>query len=120
MAFLVHLIGGIMCLLCFTSFLAWIPGLIIYLTQKDKSQFTAFHSLQSLILMGIVAAINFVLIIGGTALVILSLITYPIAILLNIGIFIYALMISLKAKEGEWAEYLFVGGLARDKHGKQG
>ena len=117
MAFLAHLVGGILCLLCLTSFVAWVPALIIYLTQKDKSRFAAFHSMQALILMAVVSAINCVLFIAGF---VVFFITVPLAILLNLGAFVYALMVSLKAKEGEWAEYVVIGDLVRDKQGKQG
>ena len=112
-----HLAGGILDLLCIVAMLAWVPPLIIYLTNKDKSRFVAFHALQALIFQLVVVVINFLLWIPG--MIGLFFITAPLGFLINIGAFVYALLIALKAKDGQWAEYVVIGEFVRKQHGPQ-
>jgi len=110
-----HLAGGILDLTCIVALLAPVPALIIYLTNKDKSRFVAFHALQALIFQLAIMVINFLLWIPG--MIGLFFITIPLGFVINIGAFVYALVIALKAKDGQWAEYVVIGDFVRKQHG---
>ncbi len=113
-----HLAGGILDPVCILVFLAWVPPLIIYLTNKDRSRFVAFHALQALIFQLVMAVVSLLLWIPG--MLGLFFITVPVGILLSIGAFVYALVTALKAKDGHWAEYIVIGDFVRGKHGPEG
>ena len=112
-----HLAGAILDLLCIVALLAPVPALIIYLTNKEKSRFVAFHALQALVFQLVVMVINFLLWIPG--MLGLFFLTLPLGFLINIAAFIYALVIALKAKDGHWAEYVVIGDFVRKQHGPE-
>lgn len=109
-AFWAHLAPGIIDIVCFVTMLCWLPPLIIYLTKRDDSAFIGFHALQSLLFQCVVLVINVVfmlMFLVGFCFVL------PLGLLINVGAFVYALIVGLRAQSGEWFEYLLLGELAR-------
>ena len=103
-------------LLCILALVAWVPALIIYMSNKDKSRFIAFHAKQALFLQLAVAVVNFLLWIPS--ILGLFLLTTPVMLLVNIGACVYSVLIGLKAKDGKWAEYAVIGDLVRKQQGQ--
>ncbi|QGJ70044.1 Hypothetical protein PBC10988_17330 [Planctomycetales bacterium 10988] len=94
-----------------TGFAQFLVPILFYMIYKDKSKFVAYHALQSLFfqLAGIALAV---------IAVILSLLTFGLGFFIFIpAVFllmvIYPIMVGLKAYNGEWSEYYYVGGMAR-------
>ena len=106
-----HLGGAIMTILCVCAPLAFIPPLVFFLTNKDKSRFASFHALQALFLFGAISAVNVVL--GLASLVGLFFLTVPVAVVINLGAGVYAIVVAMQANKGEWAEYVLIGELAK-------
>lgn len=106
-----HVGGAIITILCVCAPLAFVPPLILFLTNKDKSRFASFHALQALFLFGATSAINLVL--GMAGLIGLFFVTIPIATIINLGAGVYAVVIGMQANKGEWAEYVMIGELAK-------
>jgi len=102
---------------------AFIPPLVIYLVYKDKSQFVAFHALQSLLfqlvlfVVGVILSLS-ILIAFLFSCFILPLLWIPLGIILLIVIaivaFIYPIIAAIRAHNGELFEYWLVGGWARE------
>jgi uncharacterized protein len=72
---------------------------VLYVVKKDDSRFIAFHALQSAYF--------------GIGFLIISLVTCGIgAILLLIPYFVYEILATIKAKDGEWYHLPIVGSMA--------
>ncbi|MDQ7006605.1 MAG: DUF4870 domain-containing protein [Acidobacteriota bacterium] len=106
-----HIIGAVLSLICLTAPFGWAPALLIYLFNKDKSRFVAFHSLQALFFFGAIGVANFGLWVFG--MFGLFLLTAPLSLLINIGGAVYGVFVGIKAKDGLWTEYMVAGELAR-------
>jgi uncharacterized Tic20 family protein len=87
----------------------YVVPLVIYLSYKDRSQFVAFHALQSLYFqLGVLAA--------GFAVLAIALLTCVgglLALPLSVGALAYAIVAAIRANQGEWFEYWLVGEWAR-------
>jgi uncharacterized membrane protein len=86
--------------------------LVIYLVYKDKSQFVAFHALQSLffqLALLVVAAICALLAIT----IVLACIAIPLALVVSVGALAYIIVAAVRAYNGELFEYWLVGKWAR-------
>jgi uncharacterized membrane protein len=111
---------------------SWIAPLIIFVMRR-QSRFVAFHALQALLLQ-ILKLILFVLLIVGFFVTMFSYLTphlttrpneFPTALFvffplvwlsimaMSIGILVIAILYSIKAARGEWADYPVLGKLAR-------
>ena len=91
---------------------AYIAPLVIYLVYKDKSQFVAFHALQSLffqLALLVVAAICVLLAIT----IVLACIAIPLALVVSVGALAYIIVAAVRAYNGELFEYWLVGKWAR-------
>jgi uncharacterized Tic20 family protein len=91
---------------------AYIAPLVIYLVYKDKSQFVAFHALQSLffqLALLVVAAICALLAIT----IVLACIAIPFALVVSVGALAYIIVAAVRAYNGELFEYWLVGKWAR-------
>jgi uncharacterized Tic20 family protein len=91
---------------------AYIAPLVIYLVYKDKSQFVAFHALQSLffqLALLVVAAICALLAIT----IVLACIAIPLALVVSVGALAYIIVAAVRAYNGELFEYWLVGKWAR-------
>jgi uncharacterized Tic20 family protein len=91
---------------------AYIAPLVIYLVYKDKSQFVAFHALQSLffqLALLVVVAICALLAIT----IVLACIAIPLAIVASVGALAYIIVAAIRDYNGELFEYLLVGKWAR-------
>jgi len=91
---------------------AYIAPLVIYLVYKDKSQFVAFHALQSLffqLALLVVAAICALLAIT----IVLACISIPLALVVSVGALAYIIVAAVRAYNGELFEYWLVGKWAR-------
>ena len=106
-----HLGGAIITILCVCAPLAFIPPLVLFLTNRDKSRFASFHSLQALFLFGGTSVLNVLL--GAAALTPLALLSVPGAVVINLAAGVYGIVIGMQANKGEWAEYVLIGELAR-------
>ncbi len=91
---------------------AYIAPLVIYLLYKERSQFVAFHALQSLFFQLALLVVSLILIVLSFT-VILSCITIPAAILVGVGALVYIIIAGVKAYNGELFEYWLVGRWAR-------
>ena len=86
---------------------AYIAPLVIYLVYKDKSQFVAFHALQSLFFQLarlVVAAICALLAIT----IVLACIAIPLALVVSVGALAYIIVAAVRAYNGELFEYWLV------------
>jgi len=94
----------------FTGFLG---PLILWLVKKDQSKFIAFHSLQALLLHGVVV-VGYIL---SSFLVILliGLLTYPAFFVLGL---VFSILAGLAANRGEWYEIPVIGAFARQQVGR--
>ena len=106
-----HLGGAIITILCVCAPLAFVPPLVFFLMNKDKSRFASFHALQALFLFGATSALNVLL--GLAGMIGLFFVTIPLALIVNLGVGVYAIMTGLQANKGEWTEYLVAGELAK-------
>lgn len=101
-----------------------IPGffgpLAVWLMKKDESRFVHFHALQNLFLhiamliVGVVLGISFFILVAITA----GLAAIPLIgvfVLLGVAFLVYVVMVGVKAKEGKWVAYPYVGKMAYDK-----
>jgi uncharacterized membrane protein len=87
---------------------------VLYLLQKDKSQFVAFHCLQS-IYFGLLAAV--VLVIFGLPLYVLTCGLGMILFLpLAVAYFVWEIVSIVKAYNGEWYMLPIVGRWAYETH----
>jgi uncharacterized Tic20 family protein len=90
--------------------LQYVAPLVIYLVYKDKSQFVAFHALQSLyfqlgvLVAGVIAGIITLVTCGVGA---------PLLVALGVGALVYVIIAAIKANQGEWFEYWLVGPWAK-------
>ena len=90
----------------------WLVALVMYLVNREKSPFVAFHAYQELWLHGI----NFLIIVGA-ALAALTVVLIPLAILM--GIFSFVLMVvipiigAVQASHGSWYRLPIVGALSK-------
>jgi uncharacterized Tic20 family protein len=82
-----------------------IGPLIVYLVQKDKDPFSAFHSLQSLYF--------------GLLFIAICIFTLGFGVILVVPYLIFELIAALKAYEGEWYCLPVVGKWALAKHPPQ-
>ena len=87
---------------------AYVAPLVIYLVYKDKSQFVAFHALQSLFF-------QLALLVVGMVCVplVLCVIGIPLLFLLSVGALVYIIVAAIHAYNGELFEYWLVGKWAR-------
>jgi len=90
----------------------WLVALVIYLTNREKSPFVAFHAYQELWLHGI----NFLILV--TALILsITVVLIPLAILLGIVSFVLMVVIpivgAVQASNGNWYRLPIVGALSR-------
>jgi len=101
-----------------------LPGLlgplVVWLMKKDESRFIHFHALQTLFLHIALILVSIVLAIPITILVIATggLFIFPLiglAVLLGVGMLVYTVIMGVKAKEGKWVLYPYVGKMAYDK-----
>ncbi|HEY9075938.1 MAG TPA: DUF4870 domain-containing protein [Anaerolineaceae bacterium] len=107
------------------GFLGIIAALVIWLTQKEKSSWVAFHALQSLVLQGVIL-VFVLLIVGGTWVIgfLISfitigfgtIITVPIMILtmflgmaIGFGGLIYQLVAAVQVYNGNEFRYKWIG-----------
>lgn len=91
---------------------AYVAPLVIYLVYKDKSQFVAFHALQSLffqLALLVVGAICFLL----AFTIVLACIAVPATALISFGALVYIIVAAIRAYNGELFEYWLVGKWAR-------
>ncbi|MFN4180962.1 MAG: DUF4870 domain-containing protein [Armatimonadota bacterium] len=91
---------------------AYIAPLVVYLVYKDKSQFVAFHALQSLffqLALLVVGAICALL----AFTIVLACIAIPAIALISIGALAYIIFAAIRAYNGELFEYWLVGKWAR-------
>lgn len=111
-------------------FFGWLAPLIIFFVQR-QSRFVAFHSLQVLFLELIFLVINMCLmafVVAGVLVGVMHhysggdlwtalLAVFPVFFLGNMGLtvvkVVIAVVYSIKAGRGEWAEYPVLGGWAR-------
>ena len=112
---------------------SWIAPLVIFLVNR-KSRFVSFHALQALLLqlvhlvVLVVMMVGFFVIMGATIAMhglnkaagpppVAFFIVFPLLwlglVLIGIGILAIAIVYSIKAGRGEWAEYPVLGRLAR-------
>ena len=96
MGMVAHLLG---------IFTLWVGPLILYLVKKDQSKFTAFHSMQALILNAAAFVCMFLLVI--------PIIGFLIYMVVMIGRLILEIMACIAANKGEWYEIPVVGKYAR-------
>lgn len=87
----------------------YVVPLVIYLVYKDRSQFVAFHALQSLLFQLAVLVAGFAVLILFLATCLGSVLALP----LSIGALAYAVVAAIRANQGEWFEYWLVGEWAR-------
>ncbi len=111
---------------------SWIAPLIIFVIRR-QSRFVAFHALQALILQILQLILIVVLMVGFLMTMFLYLtptitarpnefptalfVFFPLVWLgimsMSIGILVIAILYSIKAARGEWADYPVIGRLAR-------
>jgi uncharacterized membrane protein len=111
---------------------AWIAPLVIFLINR-KSRFVSFHALQALLLQIAHVIVIVVMVVASVVIAFSSIalhgadkaagppmaffIVFPIVWLglfvAGIGILVLAIVYSIKAGRGEWAEYPVLGQLAR-------
>ena len=94
LALLAHLLG---------YFSSIIGPLIIYLTQKEKSRFVAFHAMQAILFHLIFDALYVVLFVS-----IVGILFIP---FLAIGHLIFGIIVMIQSIQGEWYEIPIVGGI---------
>lgn len=101
-----------------------LPGVlgpfVVYLMKKDESRFIHFHALQSIFFHLALLIAGVVLAIPLTILVLISggLLIFPLiglAVLLGVGMLVYIAIMGVKAKEGKWVMYPYVGKMAYEK-----
>lgn len=97
MALLAHLLGF------FSSILA---PLLIYLLQKDKSKFVAFHSMQAILFEVFFWAIYIVLFTT-----IVGILLIPFAAIAHL---IFGIIAIVRSAQGDWYEIPVIGKLARN------
>ncbi|MDW8027037.1 MAG: DUF4870 domain-containing protein [Armatimonadota bacterium] len=91
---------------------AYVAPLVIYLVYKDKSQFVAFHALQSLffqlalLVVGVICALL-------ALTIVLACLALPVALVVVVGALVYIILAAIKAYNGELFEYWLVGKWAR-------
>ncbi|MCS7188039.1 MAG: DUF4870 domain-containing protein [Armatimonadota bacterium] len=91
---------------------AYVAPLVIYLVYKDKSQFVAFHALQSLffqlalLVVGVICALL-------ALTIVLACLALPVALVVAVGALVYIILAAIKAYNGELFEYWLVGKWAR-------
>ncbi|MFA4028390.1 MAG: hypothetical protein GDYSWBUE_000270 [Candidatus Fervidibacterota bacterium] len=107
------MLGHLLALLGYVAWIgAYIAPLVIYLVYKDKSQFVAFHALQSLffqlslLVVGVVCALLILTIV-------FACVAIPLLILVSVGALVYIIVAAIKAYNGELFEYWLVGKWAR-------
>ncbi|MGE0002342.1 MAG: DUF4870 domain-containing protein [Fimbriimonadaceae bacterium] len=90
----------------------WLVALVIYLVNREKSPFVAFHAYQELWLHGI----NF-LILGAAVIAAMTVILIPLAILLGVVSFVLMVVIpivgAIQASNGNWYRLPVVGALSK-------
>jgi uncharacterized membrane protein len=112
---------------------SWIAPLIIFLVNR-KSRFVSFHALQALLLQILHVILILVFMVGWIFLIVFGVFLHagdrpapqpPFAVFLifpflwlflaagGIAILVIAILYSIKAGRGEWAEYPVLGKLAR-------
>ncbi len=95
---------------------AYVAPLVIYIVYKDKSQFVAFHALQSLFFqLGLLVVLTICGLLALT--IVLTCIAIPVAILVIVGALVYIIFAAIKAYNGELFEYWLFGKWARQMVG---
>lgn len=97
MALLAHLLGF------FSSILA---PLLIYLLQKDKSKFVAFHAMQAILFEVIFWALYIIL-----AISLVGILLIPFAIIAHL---IWGILAIIRSAQGDWYEIPIIGKIARN------
>ena len=90
--------------------LQYVAPLVIYLVYKDKSQFVAFHALQSLYFQLAVLVAG---IIAGLITFVTCGVGAPLLVGIGVGALVYVIIAAIKANQGEWFEYWLVGPWAK-------
>ena len=80
--------------------------LIVYVLKKDESDFVAFHALQSL-LFGLIAMVIILPV---------AILTCGMGLVLLLPYFVYEIIASVKAYEGEWYMLPIAGDYAAGRH----
>lgn len=86
----------------------------MYMMNKDKSRFVAFHSLQSLIFQAVIFAVNVVLLFAGLCTFGL---TWALIALISIGSIVLQVVAAVKANNGESYILPVAGDMARKSIG---
>lgn len=101
---------GILGMVVSAGFLGWLAPLVIYLTQKDKSRFVAYHAFQALIFQG-------VLFLLGIVITIIGILTCGFGFLLFVPVaiaaFVFHALAGIKAYEGSLYALPVAGDIAR-------
>ncbi|MFN3421550.1 MAG: DUF4870 domain-containing protein [Armatimonadota bacterium] len=91
---------------------AYVAPLVVYLVYKDKSQFVAFHALQSLFFQLALLVVGAICVFLALTIV-LACIAIPAIALISIGALAYIIVAAIRAYNGELFEYWLVGKWAR-------
>ncbi len=91
---------------------AYVAPLVVYLVYKDKSQFVAFHALQSLFFQLALLVVGAICVLLALTIV-LACIAIPAIALISIGALAYIIVAAIRAYNGELFEYWLVGKWAR-------
>jgi hypothetical protein len=91
---------------------AYVAPLVVYLVYKDKSQFVAFHALQSLFFQLALLVIGAICVLLALTIV-LACIAIPVIALVSVGALAYIIVAAIRAYNGELFEYWLVGKWAR-------
>ena len=101
----------------FTGFLGPVAALVIWLVYKDRSQYVAFHALQSmwyqvawLVLLGIGWAFT-----GLLMLILIGFLLVPVMALLTLVPFVHATYAAYRVGQGTEYHYPFVADLIEDR-----
>lgn len=93
----------------------YIAPLVIYLVYKDRSQFVAFHALQSLFFHLLALAVTIALMLFSVVTLGCGiLLAVPLMIALAIAVLVYTIIAAIQANNGVWYELPIVGRWARN------
>ena len=115
-AMLAHLLVFIVLIVsCSAPLIQFLPPAVIYFAYRDRSQFVAFHALQSLLFQLLISLLSFLfiavtVITCGLALLVLA----PAIVVLWIVELVFIVLASLRSYNGELYEYPFAGQWARN------
>ena len=91
---------------------AFIAPLVIYFVYRERSKFVAFHAMQSLLFHLGLWVIAFALIVMVIT-VVLACVAIPLSWIVTIGALVYVIVIAIRAHQGQLAEYVLVGPMAK-------